>query len=60
VSCAFRPQIAQDITLSVRLSGENVGLHEEVIAQMASRLRSWVTISDDDPNCFDDPFEGFP
>ncbi|MCC5886465.1 MAG: hypothetical protein JJT88_08525, partial [Gammaproteobacteria bacterium] len=60
VSCQFLPQLARDITLSVRLSGENINLHEEVIAHMARTLRSWVTIPDDDPNCIDDPFEGFP
>lgn len=61
VVCTFRPRIAQDIMISVNLSGgHNIKLHEEVIAHMARELRSWVTIPDDDPDCFDDPFEGFP
>lgn len=59
-SCTFLTRLARDIHIRYHLRGPNIALHEEVLTHITRHARSWVTVPEDDPNCFDDPFESFP
>jgi hypothetical protein len=58
--CTFEARAARDITNIFSLRGPNIALHEQVTAHMATMLKSWAEIPRGDPNCFENPFDGFP